>query len=330
VAVRRLITVPGYLALWLAWVSTSPIWVAAAAVVDLARGRGTVALRSGGLVLVYLTCEVLGLAASAGIWLARAVGFVGDERWLDLHFRLQAWWGTTIFHAIVRLFGLELSVQGEEEVSQGPFLLLPRHVSSGDSLLASALVAGPYGLRLRYVLKQELLWDPCLDVVGNRLPNAFIERGSPDEARQIARIAEIASGLGPNDGVLIYPEGSRATDLKRDQVIEKFKQAGNAPMSEYARALRFVLPPRPGGALAALEAAPDADVVFCEHVGFEGASSLTTVWQGDLLGGVLHVRFRRVPRAQVPVERADQIDWLLREWRQVDEWVAKHRLERSQ
>jgi hypothetical protein len=54
-----------------------------------------------------------------------------------------------------------------------------RHASIGDTLLASALVGRPHGIFwLRYVLKRELLWDPCLDVVGNRLPHVFVDRAS--------------------------------------------------------------------------------------------------------------------------------------------------------
>ena len=40
-------------------------------------------------------------------------------------------------------------------------------------------VSRRYHLRLRYVLKRELLWDPCLDIVGQRVPNIFVDRDAP-------------------------------------------------------------------------------------------------------------------------------------------------------
>ena len=55
-------------------------------------------------------------------------------------------------------------------------------------LLAAALLSRPHGVRLRYVLKRELLWDPCLDIVGHRLPNAFVRRGSRDTAGDVAAV----------------------------------------------------------------------------------------------------------------------------------------------
>ena len=41
--------------------------------------------------------------------------------------------------------------------------------------------------------------------------------------------------------------------------------------------MRHVSAPRPGGALAALEAAPEADIVFVAHVGFP--RSLGEAWR---------------------------------------------------
>ena len=74
-------------------------------------------------------------------------------------------------------------MEGEADGARGPYLLLVRHASSGDALLASSLVSAPNRMQLRCVLKRELLWDPCLDIVGNWLPNVFAERDAPDSSR---------------------------------------------------------------------------------------------------------------------------------------------------
>jgi hypothetical protein len=72
-----------------------------------------------------------------------------------------------------------------------------------ETLLASALVCRLHRIRLRYVLKRELLWDTCLDIVGNRLPDVFVDCFSDDASREIGQISELARGLGPRDGTLI-------------------------------------------------------------------------------------------------------------------------------
>ena len=71
-------------------------------------------------------------------------------------------------------------------------LLFPRHVSVADTLLPAVFVSSRNGILLRHVLKRELLWDPCLDIVGNRLPNCFVRRDSRDSAREIRAVAALA------------------------------------------------------------------------------------------------------------------------------------------
>jgi hypothetical protein len=319
---RRVITVPGYVIAWLLWLGAAPLWLPLAILVDAVRRGRNVALRSGTLLTVYLTCEMLGIVASGLLWAWKGILRVDAERWTDIHFRLEAWWGTTLFRAVVRLFGLRIEVEGDADLARGPYLLLVRHASTGDTLLASALVSGPHGLRLRYVLKQELLWDPCLDIVGNRLPNVFVDRSSDDSAAEVRRVQELARDLGPRDGILIYPEGTRFSRAKQRRVLDRFQQNGDAKMLEYARSLAFVLAPRPGGTLGLLEAAPEADVVVCAHAGFEGAASLAQIWNGALLHQVIRIQFRRIPRGEVPTKRDARIVWILEEWQRVDAWVA--------
>jgi 1-acyl-sn-glycerol-3-phosphate acyltransferase len=321
---RRLVSVPAFLLAWLLWLAAAPFWLPLAAIVDAVRGSGWVALRSAAALLLYLSCEAVGLAASAALWIWRRAARGDTERWADAHFRLQAWWGTALFRGLVLLFGLRVEIEGDAELVRGPYVLVVRHASTMDTLLASALVCRPHRIRLRYVLKRELLWDPCLDVVGNRLPNVFVDRFSGDSSREIGQISELARDLGPRDGVLIYPEGTRFAREKRARVIEKFRREGDEKMLEYARCLEFVLPPRPRGTLAILEAAPRADVVVCTHTGFEGAASLAAIWNGELLHQTIRVQFRRIPRDAIPAGREAAFDWLLGEWRRVGAWVGEH------
>jgi 1-acyl-sn-glycerol-3-phosphate acyltransferase len=201
-------------------------------------------------------------------------------------------------------------------------IVLIRHTSLLDTLLPATLLTARDGTRLRYVLKRRLLLDPCLDVLGHRLPNRFTRRSSL-ERDEVSAVGRLASGLGPQDGVLIYPEGTRFTPEKRAQVIERLAASARPELAERARALRNVLPPRLGGTLALLDAAPDADVLVIAHHGFEGSALPRDLWRGRLIGQTLTAKAWRVPAAEIPAGRDDRVDWLYEQWRRVDTWVQE-------
>ena len=183
--------------------------------------------------------------------------------------------------------------------------------------LAAALVANPNKILLRYVLKQELLWDPCLDVVGRRLPNAFIDRAARKRGEELALIAELAQGLDPSSAVLIYPEGTRFSQSKRARALEKLQD--KPALFEIAQQMQAVLPPKLAGPLSLLQASPGTDVVILEHQGFEGAASFSEFWGGGLIGRTLRVRLRRISAGDIPDQ--DRDIWLFRQWAETDLWV---------
>lgn len=323
---RRLLTIPAYLLLTLLGVTVAPLWLPLLLAHDLVRANRLSGVRSGLALTHYLIGETIGLAASAVLtpllWLA-------PERAAALHFRLQCFWARWLLGGATRLFDLRIDVEGVELLRDGPVLLLFRHASVVDTLLPAALVSSRTGLRLRYVLKRELLWDPCLDVVGQRLPNAFVRRGRGGDQEEIARVRDLARGLGARDGVLVYPEGTRFTPARRERAIARLTESADPKHVERARSLHHVLPPRLGGTLALLEAAPEADVVFGAHTGLESLRSLGQLWSGALVGRRVRLAFRRVPAAEIPATRAERIEWLYDEWQRVDDWIVARLLERS-
>lgn len=255
------------------------------------------------LLLLVLAGEVMGLGAAFFVWL------MGGG--LAANYRIQAWWTGGLFGLACRLLRLQVSVEGMECLPEGPFLLLVRHTSWTDTVLAAALVANPKGRRLRYVLKKELLWDPCLDVVGSRLPNVFVDRQSQDRQGELEALRALSQGLGKGDGLLIYPEGTRFTADKQKAALAHM-EARQSPFLERARGLRRVLPPRPAGVLTLLESGPPMDVLVLAHTGLEG--SLPRV------GGCLRVRLTRVAAEDVPAENRES--WLYDLWEELDEWVS--------
>ncbi len=287
---RRAITLLALITTLTVAVGLSPALFVVTVALDLATRARLAAKRALLLVLVSLAYELMGVLVATGIWLRG-----GDaERQLDANFRLQWWWAGGLFDRTCAIFGLRVEARGVECARGGPVFVLSRHASVADTLLAAALISRPYGLRLRYVLKRELLWDPCLDIVGRRVPNAFVQRGSRDTAGDVAAVRGLAEHLGDRDGVMIFPEGTRATPAMRARVIEKI-EASTAATDEQraaARKLAHVLPPRFEGVLALLDADARADVIFMAHAGFESVRSLADLRRGSLVGRLI---FTRIP-----------------------------------
>ena len=318
---RRALTIPGCFAAAAVLLPLLPALVAAAVALDQLRGSRFSRARSALLLGSYLACEAAGLLASGALWIAAGLDPPRAARW---NFRLQCAWASALFGAARRLFALRLEVAGAEAASGGPLLVLMRHASLVDSLLPAALLSRRTGLRLRYVMKRELLWDPCLDVVGQRLPNAFVRRGSGDGAAEIASVAALGRDLGGDEGVLIYPEGTRYTPERRRQVLARLAESAEPKLVERARALQHLLPPRLGGVTALLDAAPNADVLICVHSGFEGVRGIGDLWGGALIGRRIQVQFWRVPAASIPREAAARVDWLFEQWERLDRWLDGH------
>jgi 1-acyl-sn-glycerol-3-phosphate acyltransferase len=136
-------------------------------------------------------------------------------------------------------------------------------------------------------------------------------------------VRRLADQLAPDEGVFIYPEGTRFTPERRRRVLDRIRRQGGADLVARAERLRHVLPPRLGGTLALLDAETGADVVVCVHFGFDGIRSFKDLLGGGLIDRTIEVEFWRVPAALVPKGRDDQIDWLFEQWSRVDEWVGR-------
>jgi 1-acyl-sn-glycerol-3-phosphate acyltransferase len=324
--VRRAVTVPLYFGLLAGALVALPIALPIAAALDLVRRSRWGLARSLLFFVFYLGCEVAGILASAALWTAHAVlPALSHERYLDGNFRLQCWWARTLLGGAARIFALRFEVEGDDAALPGPVLLFIRHASVGDTVIPAVLLSDRHGLRLRYVIKRELLWDPCLDIVGNRLPNYFVDRESEDSAAEAAAVGRLAAGLGPRDGVLIYPEGTRFTEAKRARILEKAEQRGARDLATRTRRLRNVLPPKSGGPLALLEACPGVDVLFCAHAGFDAVTRFSEFLAAGLVGRTIRVSFWRVPAADIPRDREARVDWLFDQWTKIDDWVGASR-----
>lgn len=270
----------------------------------------------------FLFGEMQALVALLWIWV-RSRGRDDLRRRLGIY-NLRPYWLRHNLGAISALFGLRFEVDGIEEAAHMPAVVMIRHASIIDNTLPDVLVARRFGIGLRYVVKRELQALPLIDIGGRWVPTIFLRRVSSDPEAQIERMRQLAVDLGGNEGILIYPEGTRHTDAKLARVKEKLREAGSE-VAPWAERLQNLLPPRLGGPLALLEETEGVDVVFCGHVGFDGFETVGDIYSGALVGKTIHVTFWRVPAAQVPADREGRTRWLYENWQRMDDWVGEHR-----
>jgi len=321
---RRLLVIVTYAAAFSTLTTFFGPLAVASAIYDRVRGQSWTVTRTLVFFLWYLGCELIGVVASLAIWLAAWVGG-GRERFVDRNFALQHWWARMLGRGGFRILDIRLDArESDYRFGETPLLVFVRHASTADTILAALLISVPHGTRLRYVLKRELLWDPCLDIVGNRLPNVFVLRDSGNTEREVASIAALARDLGPRDGVLIYPEGTRFSPAKKERIVAKLREQGREEAALEAESLRHVLRPRSGGALALLESAPHADVAFLAHTGFEGSASFDRFVNGGLIGKTVRAQLRVVRAADVPKGADSRRSWLMEQWRWVDRFIEEH------
>lgn len=85
--------------------------------------------------------------------------------------------------------------------------------------------------------------------------------------------------------------------------------------------MKHVSAPRPGGALAAIAAAPRADVIIMGHAGFP--TGFRDVWHHLPDEQVIEVRLWHEPADAIADDHDAQIDWLFGWWQTLDAWVTE-------
>ena len=183
-----------------------------------------------------------------------------------------------------------------------------------------------YGRRPRVVMMSALQLDPSLDELGNRLPHVFIQHSKIGESLFTEQIQRLARGLDHTGALVIFPEGANWTPGQWRRGIRRLERSGRPDLASRARDMPNLLPPRPGGTLAAIEACLDADVIFVAHSGLDNIVSV-----GDVAGlpdrpghqgPVVAVPHDAVPR---DATHDAQVKWRCDRWKQTDSWISENR-----
>lgn len=320
---RRVVVAPLIVVLAVTALVTLPVWLLAAVVLSpLLPGRWRV-LRVTSIALMYLFAEAIMLVAFFGLWILSGFGAWIRRPWFQrAHYQLAEWMLVVFFSEARRVLNLQIETSGDEPRPGAPLIVCCRHAGPGDSFTLMYALLHWYDREPRVVLKDTLVWDPMIDVLMTRLPSRFVNPAGGGDLE--ARIAELASGLDDDDAFVIFPEGGNFTPERRGRAISRLRAVGLDAMADRAEKMINVLAPRPGGFLAALDAAPDADVVLVAHTGLDHLSTVADIWRAVPTDKRLIMRWWRVPREDVPTTRDEQIDWLFTWWERIDQWVDEH------
>jgi 1-acyl-sn-glycerol-3-phosphate acyltransferase len=321
---RRARTIAATVGVFVLVTVLSPLLLIVAVLVDAAlwlrRRKPWMAVRLLAMLWWFLLGELYGLLGLLTIWALS--GGSDSERRRGRVYALKRQWLASHLAGIRALFGLRFQIEGLELAGPGPVLIMIRHASIIDNALPDAIVGRAHKLGFRFVIKRELQMLPTIDIGGRWVPTLFVRRASGDPEAELERMRALTLNMSKHDGLLIYPEGTRATPAKiaRAKEIIAERQPEITPL---AAGLQNLLPPRLGGPLTLLESARDADVVIFGHVGLDGFEHISDIWAGGLVGTTVQLKFWRYPAAEVPSDRDELIVWLYARWQELDDWVGE-------
>ena len=336
--IRRLVLAPLVLVICLGFIVLSPFLAVLALVFGLLARPRTGHLRSlrlVGFALTWFVAESLALVALTGLWVISGFGGrLRTEPYQSRHYAVMRWFLDSLYRGAERTFGLRVEVD-EPEPSDAeaaarlarPVIVLSRHAGPGDSLLLVRHLLSVYGRRPRVVLKAALQYDPGVDVVANRTPNVFIRPRETGEKIYTEQIRRLARGLDRRGALVIFPEGGNWTPGRWRRGIRRLEHHGRQDLAARAKRMPNLLPPRTGGALTAITACPEADVVFVAHAGLDMLVTLGDVWRRLPIGQVVRVKWWRVPVDEVPRSAGHeaQVQWLYDWWERIDRWISDNR-----
>lgn len=359
---RRLVLAPLVIVAAILMFDLTPLWLLVAlALTALVPGRFRL-VRVLWLVTVYLLWDAMLVIAMFGLWIGSGFGYaLRRPAFVTAHYRLGGWGLRLLFVVFGSVLRLTITTSGSDDEDDAPLpddalgasgrvraavatreafdalfapgtplIVASRHGGPGDSFILIHTLLNEVARRPRIVLKYTLQWDPAIDILLHRIPSRFIvpsgfghtPRGGGMRVEEA--LARLATDLGPDDAFVIFPEGGNVTPERRTSRIRRLRAAGRTRLADRAEALRHVMAPQPGGMHAALDAAPDADVVFIAHTGLDRLVTLHDIWRELPMDKGITMRAWRVPRAEIPDGIDARATWLFDWFARIDTWIDEH------
>jgi 1-acyl-sn-glycerol-3-phosphate acyltransferase len=306
---RRAVTVPLVTVLMIGVLIVWPLLLAVGGAAGLV-ARSSLPVRTLGVVMAYALLELRAL------WKLLRGGQDCDQFVRDILERAYTVGRRTLNVDVL----LDTASPTPDQIPRGePVIVLARHCGPGDTLLVAWLLNIHYRLELRVVLKAVLRCEPVLDLAGDLGCLCFLHHRSEHARKQIH---DLAASLEAGQALLLFPEGGNFTWARWRTAITRLRSSGRLREARRAWRQSHTLPPRAGGAAAALSGAPSANVVVLTHTGFSPDGRARAWWRLPMNRRLL-VRTVLVPAGELPPP--DELaPWLERTWSQVDAWVARH------
>jgi 1-acyl-sn-glycerol-3-phosphate acyltransferase len=325
-AIRRPLSVTAWLLMSLLCLVCSPLLLLVGALAAAVTGRSQPLLLAK-LLIAYFSRELGVLLACGALWVASGAGIrIRTSRFRLLHYRLLRWFVHGLAERATTLLSVRVMAEASPETLSAlrdarPLLLFSRHAGPGDTVLIVDLLLSRYGRFPSVVFKETLAIDPSIDLIGHRLPHVLLDPDERDECE--ARITEISGRLGDHGVLVLFPEGGNFSFERRRRALEKLWRKGRRSEAAEGGRMAHVLPPHPGGALAAMGGNPDADVVFAAHTGLGLASFPRDLWRQPPVGKTFKSRMWLAPAHERPTDPDHQVEWLYGWWKRIDDWIEE-------
>jgi 1-acyl-sn-glycerol-3-phosphate acyltransferase len=324
-AVRRPVTITTWVVMSILCLLLSPLLLAIAALAGAVLRRRQPMLLAR-FMIAYCALELRILAACAVLWVGSGFGVrIRSPRFRALHYRLLRVFVCSLAARLRSVLEIDVRSLPDDRArralgADGPLLFFSRHAGPGDTLLLVDLLLR-HDRQPSVVFKDTLAIDPCVDLIGHRLPHAILD--TSDREGSEARIGEVAANLAPRGILLLFPEGGNLTAERRRRALHRLWRKGRQRDAQRASEMSNVMPPQPTGALAAMNGRPGADVIFSAHTGLGLAAFPRELWHHTPIGETLRTRMWLAAANERPVDRDAQIQWLYGWWERIDRWVRE-------
>ena len=149
---RRAVTVPSWFSLAVLLPLLLPVVLPVLLVYDVVMRNGLSGSRTAIFFAYFFVLESTGLVIALFIWFRKLLG-LDAEGYERANRRLQRWWSQGLFWGAVRIFTVEVRIDGLEELENPtPCVVLCRHASTLDTMVPLAIVRQPQ--LYRYVIKE--------------------------------------------------------------------------------------------------------------------------------------------------------------------------------
>ena len=289
--------------------------------ISLSKNSSSRYIRFSLMIVWYLLMECLGTIIAFILWVGTTGGYFMLSRPSQrIHALVQYRWACSLLLGVRLFFNTRIIFPDCTVFNSGPMLIAAQHSSFFDALIPTVLLGkGGGSIVPRHVLKSGLLLSPSLDFYGNRLPNKFVTRSSTTRSLDISGVYSIGEELH-KDACVIFPEGTFYSPKRFTKVIEKLQLSDPERVGEVSQ-LNHLLPVKPGGILALVSSAPNADLVMVGHYGLSSFSSFKEIINNIPFQNPIEIYVKRIPSACLPSDTSACLKFIDNEWLNIDNWL---------